>query len=271
MPLLRLDHVCLRVADLEAASDVFRRLGFTVSPGGRHGGGLTENALVHFEDGSYLELLTFTKPRLASWLVRSGAARALMARTSNHLKYRFLEATRYPEGLFDAALMVDDIFELSHRLTALGVAHAPPRPFRRHTPNAVELRWNMVCPFDSALPFVRDPFVPEARLRDEVTHHPNGATGIAEIHYAVSNPDATQALWNALGDADVRAAPEGANRVTLGSSSLIIHPRESDDAWNGWVSSTRDKPVRVLLWTRHAGRRGPLALPHHWHGALSLV
>ena len=271
MPLLRLDHVCLRVSDLEAASDVFRNLGFTVSPGGKHGGEFTENALVHFEDGSYLELITFTKPRLTGWLVNSGAARALMARTASHLKYRFLEASRYPEGLFDAALMVDDIFELSHRLEASGVAHAPPHPFRRRTPDALELRWNMVCPFDSGLPFVRDPFEPEVRLRKDVSHHSNGATGIAEVHYAVSNPSATQAQWCALGDAAVKAESGGATRVTLGSSALVFHPRERDAEWNGWVSSTRDKPVRVRLRTQDPLRRGPILLPAHWHGTFSFL
>lgn len=45
MPWLRLDHVCLRVTDVGEASARFRDLGFTVTPGGRHGGGLTANAL----------------------------------------------------------------------------------------------------------------------------------------------------------------------------------------------------------------------------------
>jgi len=52
----RMDHVGVGVRDLKAATESFTRLGFVVSPGGRHPGG-TENNLIFFPDGSYLELL----------------------------------------------------------------------------------------------------------------------------------------------------------------------------------------------------------------------
>ncbi|KIJ17034.1 hypothetical protein PAXINDRAFT_130525 [Paxillus involutus ATCC 200175] len=43
-------------------SQQFRDLGFTVTPGGTHAGGLTANALVILGDGAYLELISFTHP-----------------------------------------------------------------------------------------------------------------------------------------------------------------------------------------------------------------
>jgi hypothetical protein len=52
----RMDHVGVGVLDLKAATESFTRLGFVVSPGGRHPGG-TENNMIFFPDGSYLELL----------------------------------------------------------------------------------------------------------------------------------------------------------------------------------------------------------------------
>jgi len=51
-----MDHVGVGVRDLTAASESFRKLGFVVSPGGRHPGG-TENNMIFFPNGSYLELL----------------------------------------------------------------------------------------------------------------------------------------------------------------------------------------------------------------------
>src|SRR5688572_2537486 len=57
---LQLDHVIIAVHDLQTAIDDYRRLGFTVLKGGTHANRATENALVVFVDGSYLELLTRT-------------------------------------------------------------------------------------------------------------------------------------------------------------------------------------------------------------------
>ncbi len=52
----RLDHVVLAVADLEAAVERFRTLGFSVMRGGEHPGFGTENAIIRF-GLDYLELL----------------------------------------------------------------------------------------------------------------------------------------------------------------------------------------------------------------------
>ncbi|KAF8894828.1 glyoxalase-like domain-containing protein [Infundibulicybe gibba] len=57
-----LDHIIHLTppGSLEETSGDFRGLGFAVIPGGTHADGLTENALVVFADGVYLELISFT-------------------------------------------------------------------------------------------------------------------------------------------------------------------------------------------------------------------
>ncbi|KAF8968236.1 glyoxalase-like domain-containing protein [Flammula alnicola] len=59
-----LDHIVHLTppGSVEEVSRQFRELGFKVLPGGVHAGGLTENALVVFDDGVYLELISFTHP-----------------------------------------------------------------------------------------------------------------------------------------------------------------------------------------------------------------
>ena len=51
-----LDHLVILVGDLGVAAADFERLGFTVTSGGELADGLTRDALVPFDDGSYFEL-----------------------------------------------------------------------------------------------------------------------------------------------------------------------------------------------------------------------
>ena len=57
-----LDHVVVVLPALGPAVEAFAAAGFTVTPGGRHDALPTENALVCFADGSYLELLAARDP-----------------------------------------------------------------------------------------------------------------------------------------------------------------------------------------------------------------
>ncbi|KAI0373174.1 hypothetical protein BV20DRAFT_962969 [Pilatotrama ljubarskyi] len=58
-----LDHIVHLTppGTLEESVAAFRKLGFKVTPGGTHADGLTANALIVFLDGTYLELLHFTR------------------------------------------------------------------------------------------------------------------------------------------------------------------------------------------------------------------
>ena len=60
-PVLGIDHVLAGVADLEAARAAWRRLGFTVTPRGRHIGWGTGNYCIMFPD-DYVELLGIVDP-----------------------------------------------------------------------------------------------------------------------------------------------------------------------------------------------------------------
>jgi hypothetical protein len=51
-----LDHVVVLVSNLEHATEQFRGLGFTVSLGGTNGP--THNALITFQDQTYIELIS---------------------------------------------------------------------------------------------------------------------------------------------------------------------------------------------------------------------
>jgi catechol 2,3-dioxygenase-like lactoylglutathione lyase family enzyme len=75
-----IDHVVILVEDLDEGVRQYRDLGFTVTPGGKHPR-FTHNALVSFDDGSYLELIAF-------WETADPAQDAEMHRWQNHLAHR---------------------------------------------------------------------------------------------------------------------------------------------------------------------------------------
>src|SRR3546814_2200292 len=56
-----LDHTVLAASDLEAARETYRRLGFTLTPRGRHIGWATGNYCIMFPR-NYLELLGIAEP-----------------------------------------------------------------------------------------------------------------------------------------------------------------------------------------------------------------
>ncbi|MBW2551150.1 MAG: VOC family protein [Deltaproteobacteria bacterium] len=91
---LVMDHVIILVDDLEAASADFEALGFTVTPGGEHGEGLSHNALIHFADGTFFELLAFKRGWRASVLrslYRAGALGFVARSRRRGGMFRFIE------------------------------------------------------------------------------------------------------------------------------------------------------------------------------------
>ena len=159
--LRQLDHVVFVARSLQAATDDYRRRGFTVTPGGEHADGVTHNALITFADGSYLELVAFRDlPRA--------------------LSHRWWSIAADGGGLADFALLSDDIAADSAALDDL--VKTPPKDGGRIRPDGVELKWRTAV-LKPPLPFLiedltaRDLRVPGGAAAE----HANGATGIASV------------------------------------------------------------------------------------------
>jgi hypothetical protein len=61
----QIDHVVIVVSNLSVAKEKFTEAGFCVSQGGKHAGNVTENALILFKDGSYIELFAPVDPEFS--------------------------------------------------------------------------------------------------------------------------------------------------------------------------------------------------------------
>jgi catechol 2,3-dioxygenase-like lactoylglutathione lyase family enzyme len=171
------DHVIVGVRDLERARTLWTRLGFTLSPRGRHIGQGTANYCIMFPS-DYIELLGIVDPhdfvqRLDGFLARREG----------------LMATAFaPAGL------AEDV-----RSALLGLQLHPSEP--RALGRQLELPEGTVVPRFTLLSlppdetpgldsFICAHLTPELMRRPEWLDHPNGARGLKGIHVLVENTGA---------------------------------------------------------------------------------
>jgi catechol 2,3-dioxygenase-like lactoylglutathione lyase family enzyme len=180
--MMRLDHAIIVVDDLDAARADFTALGFTVLHGGTHASGATQNALIVFADGTYLELMARTgRPPLP------GTA-----------DYSFLFANG--EGFAGLCLSSDDLAADVAAIRSRGGDIADPEGGGRVRPDGVEMRWRSAWIDGQPLPFVMEDLTPRTlRVTDDpaATTHENGATGLigATVH---AGTDALLARFDAV-------------------------------------------------------------------------
>jgi catechol 2,3-dioxygenase-like lactoylglutathione lyase family enzyme len=248
-----IDHLVIAVEDLEAARKSYTALGFTVVEGGRHTGIGTYNALIAFEDGSYLELIAFYEPR------------------DDH---RWFAPLQKGQGLVDFCLQTDDLPGDTVALRRAGVDIGEPEKRNRVRPDGLDVRWVFslargahrgVAPFIIADETGRDERVPRQRT------HANGVTGVGSVTVAVDDvPKVRRWYADVLGTpgrdvqrADVQAA--GA-RFTVGPATLdFVAPKAGAGPIAQWLRARGASPFAATLKTR-SGPKGPLDVKHT-HGA----
>lgn len=216
-PIAGIDHTLVGVADLEAARSAWTRLGFTLSPRGRHIGWGTANYCILFDE-DYVELLGIVDP----------------SQFTNRLD-RFL-ATR-GEGLLGLAWRSRDAEASAAAFAAMGIAAEGPKDLQRilELP-AGEARpaFRLVFPDPAALPGLSN-FLCHHLSRALVwnpdwTRHANGALGLAEVTVATRQAAAfAPAYRRVFGEAAVALAGESLTVSVGGGASLRFRPPESGD------------------------------------------
>lgn len=186
-----LDHIILLLpyASLLSLPAYFTE-NFTVTPGGRHAHNETENKLICFADGSYIELIAFINddPKLKEghWWGK---------KKQGVIDFAFTHS----DG--DAAVHFSELEERLGKLDAgLGVAYQKPIKGGRKRPDGVDVKWEVTFPVvrneDSEkggyqrgeLPFWCHDVTPrEVRVpfSKESTTHPCGSTGVSQLHIFV--------------------------------------------------------------------------------------
>jgi hypothetical protein len=204
-PVPTLDHVVINVRDrIDEGADVYRRLGFTLTPRGYHTLGSMNHLAMFGTD--YLELIA--------------------AKPGDTQRPEIMEA---PFGLNGLVFGTEDSAATYAALEQQNVAAFPPGEFSR----PVELSDGVK---DAVFRTVRlKPGVsPAGRLyfchhftrdlvwRDEWRHHANGVTGVARAIIAANNPSDYGDLFTKMfGPGAVRTAADGLS-LTIGVSRFDI-------------------------------------------------
>jgi catechol 2,3-dioxygenase-like lactoylglutathione lyase family enzyme len=183
-PLRGIDHAIVGTDDLEAARALWQRLGFTLSPRGRHKGWGTGNYCVMFAN-DYVELLGQIDP--------AGFDNGLAAMLSAE-----------GPGLLGFAWAAEDAREAGDWLGARGLPQTVKdlSRFIELPSGAVEPRFALAMP-DVPYPGGLKPFVTEHLTRDLVWQpawqaHPNTVVAIESLTCVVETPLALQEPFEAI-------------------------------------------------------------------------
>lgn len=228
-----IDHLLVGVRKLDAAAAAWRRLGFTLTPLGRHVGWTTANLCVMLEEG-YIELLGVLDP--------SGVRHDIAA---------FLERG---EGGMGIALATDDAGATAGAWRRSGFEVAGPEALARRIEEGgatTELRFANVGPrvpeFAGLVFFACFHETPELVRRPDWLVHANGARRLRSCTLLADPPDATAAaLARLLGD----SAAVNTDHVTtfhLREQSIVVAPEEDVRLFHPEIAEAEESPAPRLV------------------------
>jgi Glyoxalase-like domain len=209
---VKFDHLVIRVRDLDAAMSDYSALGLTVTPGGEHPTLGSRNALIPFEDDTYIELIAF-KPRDTP-ATPDPKASPMVKRVG------MWEASK--EGMVDYALVPPKAGEAIAAAKAHGLTLEGPFPGSRKRPDGQEVSWELAVPGTYDLPFLCADVTPRS-LRvpgGAARQHPVGAAGFHRLVIGVENLAESVKRYQAL----LGVAPEAPAPLLEGMTDSIVFP-----------------------------------------------
>lgn len=204
-----IDHPLIAVADLEAAKAAWARLGFTVTPRGRHIGWATANYCIMFPN-NYVELLGIVDPAgyaagLADQLAANG------------------------EGMLRLAVRLDDAAAAQASLTAAGIASVGPQALSR----LLELPEGDVQPAFELLQMAPETLAglplfgcrhltPDLLRQPAWLRHPNGAVNLSSVTALVARPSDWRSVCERLFGIGNVTLTDATLTARIGTGSLVL-------------------------------------------------
>ncbi|HVX92290.1 MAG TPA: VOC family protein [Xanthobacteraceae bacterium] len=205
-----LDHVVHAVHDLDAAADLYSRLGFTVGPRNRHPWG-THNRIVQFP-GFFVEILAVAEPER---LTPEGLAGQFGARNK-----AFLDRG---EGLSFLIVESADAQRDAERFRAAGIAVSGALTFRREgrrpDGGTVEVGFSLAFARDARAPDIGfaacQQHDPDAFWNPSQQRHANTAIRVAGVVLVAENPSDHHVFLSTLTcERDLKATSSGVSLRT---------------------------------------------------------
>jgi hypothetical protein len=229
------DHVVVVVPRLAPAERDLTAAGFIVTPGGRHDVLPTENALVVFADGGYLELIALRDADARASLERRSGRPGWAAelRRGPAVARRFLPRLLGPPGVADWVVRTSHLARDAAELRRRGHAATGPVPMGRARPDGTRLEWQLVLPAADRLPFLIEDRTPRVlRVPDapETHGHPNGASGVAGVRVRVAEVAGAALEFADLLGVRLHAGADGSTRFELGGLSVTLEAGEPEGA-----------------------------------------
>jgi hypothetical protein len=236
---LELDHVSICGSSLDTLRRIFTDMGMTPDDGGPHGNGVTQMAIIGFDDASYVELIAPIKPGVTAG---SGWAKFMA------------------EDVVTCAWAVGTnvLLQEVDRLKKAGIPVKPPERGSRKRPDGMSVEW-MTADVGSGTPGSTLPFIIEDQTprdwRVQTSAGVKGApvSGVENVVLGVNNLDASIALFRkAYGWAEPITETQkdfGKLAYFPGEPVILAAPFSG-----GWLSDRLGKfgeaPVAYLLATR---------------------
>ena len=232
-----IDHIVIAGADLDALSDSYRRLGFSVVGGGRHPIG-SYNTLIGLQDGAYIELLSFYEP------------------SPKH--YWWNAVHEGGGGLIDFCMRTDDIRGDYAVFQAQGVKMSPLVGLSRVRHDGYKLAWlnnEIYGEHQGLIPFVIEDETPREERVPKEKRHANGVTGIESITLIARDLDMTRRIM----DAALKVAAEPLRDEALNASGIAyqvgahrleyLSPISESSPLHAHIAANRPLPWRIRFKT----------------------
>lgn len=175
----KLGHVLIKVKNLDRAVTSFEKNGFVVCYGSKKE--TARNAMIYFENGSFIELFTTEGPKALEILYP--ALLKFFSFRDESFANRMKRYVMGPYGLSDFALDVEPSNQFEEAVANLNTERIifSTRKMKRVDNKGIPLRWKIAYCNDQELPFLMSAYSPELPHSPEIWAHKNGAVSIKSL------------------------------------------------------------------------------------------
>ncbi len=233
---LKIDHVTIAASDLNRVQQAFADLGLKPEYGGPHSNGITHMALLGFDDGSYIELISTLEPgQRAPW---------------------WGDAIAGDVGPCAWAVGVHDIRVEAKRIAAAGITVKGPQAMSRQRPDGRLVEWELAYLGDqepgALLPFIIEDKTPrDWRVKPTPGLGAKGLSGVAMVVLGVQDLGAAADRFRrAFGLPDPVAHDDpgfGAKLAHFPDTPVVLATPLADNWLSKRLARFGDSPCAFLL------------------------